>query len=152
MNDIMKEIVKLSNNPFIQSNWTVKEGDFVFDGWKIIVLAVNKQFSKRNEDSLDIYVAPDADESYVWSKDFRTVQFKSFNYTLMTVAGPIWLPIGFDVDKGEPQIDVLLKNKLGIPKDNFSYYKQFHEWQLWNGKIENNVMIRKLSWLKELTK
>jgi hypothetical protein len=154
MNNTTKEIINLSNNGFIQSNWTPKEGDFIFDGFKIRNLAVNNQFKGNTANSIDVFVAPDIDSSYVWKHDFKTVQFRTLNYSLMTVVDPLWLPIGFDLDEGEYQIDILLMKRLNLNGDAEmeSLMSKWRAANIWTSSnfIDNNL-IMKLMWLRELT-
>ena len=140
-------IVELSNNSFIQSRWKPTEGDYIWDGLRIVTLGI--QYFSNNKDVLKIAIPYFKGE---WKKDFRSVEYKTIDLSVLTIFDPLWLPVGFDINTCESQIDKLLKERIGIATDvglqSIIKDKLYYEWL---GSNEPLVIL-KLRWLNKLTK
>jgi hypothetical protein len=150
MNVLLKEIVDASHIAFIQNNWTPQEGDYVWDGFKIHILGSSYYFMEGPQKLKIAYF----DGKAAWHNDFRTVQFATVEYPLITISNPIWLPVGFDKDNCCHQIDMLLKKKIGLATDA-ALDRSFRYWLDYRIEtIDRNLpyIILKLGWLKDLCK
>ena len=153
MSELMGEVIDLSNNSFIQSHWEPKEGDYIWDGFKIHILSHKYYSFYRDDTTLKVQIAY-FDKDTTWKKDFRTVTCKTIDFPIITINDPLWLPCGYDTRHMTSQIDSLLKKKIGVATD-LGLDRVFRSW-IEERMIEVNrnspTLILKLQWLKELCK
>jgi len=128
MNEILKKIIELSDCEWIQERWKPKRGDWYY--WK----------SENCDEILELTDFIDENSNYV-------------EWVVSGTDDKIWLPVGFNPETGNWQIDGLLFEKLGY-KNWDKLTTDFTFW-IWDNKepddeLTESDLLLKLRWLHEL--
>lgn len=120
----MKKLIELCDHPWIQERWEISQFDIIYAGWVDTVLPV--AFVDEKWDSLE--------------------KIRKFS-------GNVWLPVGFNPETGNWQVDDLLKRFADeqsggdVSMDDVS--RMFCVWKRDTRGLDlnQNDLILKLTWL-----
>lgn len=148
MNDNIKKIIELSDCEWIQEKWKPREGDYAITDYGEVVLITTSQLGE----GLLVARTEDYGQTACVGREYHEVG--------------VWLPIGFNPDTGNWQVDDLLMEVLGykgqpdglsVLRRKFEKFvhspnqgKTDFEFQAGTTRTWDNDLILKLIWLREL--